>query len=316
MNSIPSELKLSARFRRLIFAIVVFFVSTPLFALTGGNNANQQQSIGIVGISYSANSFKNCIGVVLQPNRVLTTASCLDDFSSTIVPEDMRVHPLIGSELGGSFIVPVLDETITPFTNVESFVLHPLNDSPFGPYNLAVLRLAENLTIPSASIYGGNRSFVGSPAVAFGWDTFTRSNGFLNESFYRASVLALPAIIDGDDDVNSIENGCYDNFEDTDTVFCAGYRDGARFLESEDEGAPLLATVDGASVVIGMLNGASNGLEFQGQFSYEEFARITPMLDFIIAEAPNTKLVMDSVVEPPVSEPIVLPAINLLLLDN
>lgn len=298
-----------------VFLLIACLTSWKANALVGGVDATSSQSRGIVGISYK-DSFKNCIGVLLQADRVLTTAACLDDISSRITPEDIRVHPLLESEIGGNVIIPVLNENVTPFVGVSSFVFHPDNSSASGPYNLAVLSLDQELTIQTATLYGGKRSFISERAVAFGWEVLERSNGFFNERFYRAKSLLLPPLVDGDSDIDSIDNGCYDDFEDTDTVFCAGFKNDVQYLVSNDEGAPLLVQIDGESAVIGLLIDSSSGSDFEGEFRYEEYARTTPMMDFILVQAPNTKLVMESITPEQPSNSLSLPAIYLLLLDD
>jgi len=310
-----TTLSLRTHVSRVFVAAFILIFSSHSSALVGGSEASTADARGIVGISYEG-EFTNCVGVLLEADKVLTTVTCLDLFSGLVDSENIRVHPLQGLEIGGTGFVPTLNENVTPFVGVSSFVFHPQSAGRIGPYNLAVLTLESDLSIVPALIYGGTQSFIGARATAFGWEDFTRRNGFLNERFYRANLLLLPPLVDGDDDFDSISNGCYDSFEDTDTVFCAGFKNDSSFLESNDTGSPLFVTIDSKTTVIGLLSAASNGFEFDAEFTYEEFARITPMLDFILAQAPNTQLVMDMIVEPPVENMITFPAINLLLLDE
>jgi len=309
-------LKFNKVFVVSVFSLLLSFtVASGAFALTGGSPATPEQSRGIVGLSFEGN-IKNCAGVLLEPKKVLTTVGCLDFIGDQVTPDVIRVHPLLGSEIGGSIIPPTLGESVLPFVGVSSFIVHPRNTSAVGPYNLAILNLDTQLDIAVANIYGGSQSFIGARATSFGWEQFIRAGAFLDRRFYRANTLALPPLIDGDSEFESIDNGCYDGFEDTDTVFCAGYKNDSQYLDSVDEGSPLLLRVNGEMVVIGILSDASvngNGsLVDEFGFRYEEFARISTMKSFILQNAPNTKFVVEA--DPlPSDDVIIVPVYDLLL---
>jgi len=302
----------------VIFSLLSsFLVASKAFALTGGNPATSEQSRGIVGLSFEGN-IKNCVGVLLEPNTVLTTVDCLEFTGDRVTPDVIRVHPLLGSEIGGSVIFPTLGESVMPFVGVSSFTVHPRNTSAVGPYNLAILNLSAELDIDVVNIYGGSQSFIGARATTFGWEQFTRPGTFLDRRFYRANTLALPPLIDGDSEFESIDNGCYDGFEDTDTVFCAGYKNDSQHLDFVDEGSPLLLRVNGEMVVIGILSSASSNGNIADtdeiEFRYEEFARISTMKNFILQNAPNTKFVVEA--DPlPNDDVIIVPVYDLLLSD-
>lgn len=182
-----------------------------------------------------------------------------------------------------------------------------------GPYNLAVLKLDEPLTLPPQKLLFGNETFVGDSATAFGWLDVERQGAFLTLRFYQPNTIELPSIVEGDSNANSIGNGCYDSFVDTDTVFCAGFRSTEKFLESEDRGSPIYRSVSGENVVLGLLSDPSNGFELNGAVGYEVYARISSMTDFIKAQAPNTQFV-EQITEDSESTAIV-PVITILLDD-
>jgi len=158
------KLLLKINFLCLFSAMII----KPSFALEGGTVANAGQRAGIVGISYQNNVIENCVGVILEPSKVLTSASCLRLFQGLVSAADIRVHPLLGTELGGTALVPVLNEGV-PFVGVDSYQINPLNVNRFDPYNLAVLNLSTPLNIGVAKIYAGEESFVGQRPTAFGW---------------------------------------------------------------------------------------------------------------------------------------------------
>lgn len=312
-------LAIKYNFARLSVVAALFIVVSDGFAMQGGEPATAAQSQGIVGLSFTEN-FQNCVGLLLESDKVLTTANCLEFIGERVTASEIRVHPLLSSEIGGG-LFPTLDETVEPFVGVQSIVVHPSNPGGFGPFNIAILSLTTDLAVSTATIYGGSQSFVGNAAAAFGWEQFTRSDGFIDRRFFRANVLAMPAIIDGDDDFDSIDTGCYDSFEDTDTVLCAGYKNNSQFLESSDKGAPLIVNVNDTDVAIGVLISASNGFAADGGFRYEEFARLSTMKNFIVENAPNTRFfdgsapVPETPPRPEVNDIVIVPIIDLLLSD-
>lgn len=305
-------------FRKVFYAFAGLAVlslsyTINLQAMVGGGDATSSQTSGIVALSYEG-GFSNCVGVLLEPTRVLTSVSCIDMIGSRISASDIRVHPLSGSEIGGSFLIPTINERVTPFVGVSSFVFHPQNTFSSGPYNLAILKLSAPLNTKLATLYGGDDSFVGSSVQAFGWREEVRSGGFLNLRYFIASILQLPKIVDGDSDFESISNGCYDSFVDTNTVFCAGHRNTSKFLESDDRGAPAYQRIGNKDLVIGLSTRVSRGSEFEGSIDYETFARISSMRSFIETHAPNTQFLSES--DLGVKKKGVPSGIFLLLLDD
>jgi len=118
--------------------------------------------------------------------------------------------------------------------------------------------------------------------------------------------------VDGDTNFESITDGCYDSLVDTDTVFCAGFRNEMQYLSSDDNGAPLLFNIEGEEVVIGILTFASNGFEFEGVVDYEQFSRVSTMRAFIEEQAPNTQFVTAAIgIEKPKS--VISPILSFIL---
>jgi len=281
-----------------IFAIIFLLLATPnVYALQGGSIAPASQRQGIVGISING-EITNCIGVLLEATRVLTSAFCAQDFSSNVIPANQfRVHPLQGTRIGnvGGFGFPILNELDIPFVGVSRVNIHPQNTSIVGNFNLAILRLSAPLNGPFVTLYNGSRNLDGERGVVFGWDdgdtNFT--NGVV-QGFYEANVLALPPIVEGTNfGFGSGNTDCFDGSPDTNTVFCAGFRNETRFTELVDGGGPLYLEVDGQQTVAGVLSFSSGGIEFQGEFNFEEFANVSSMQDFIINNAPNAQFVFE-----------------------
>jgi len=294
-----------------IFATIFLILVAPnVFALQGGSLAPASQRQGIVGISING-EITNCIGVLLEATRVLTSASCTQDFLSNATPANQfRVHPLQGTRIGnvGGFGFPILNEQDTPFVGVSQVNIHPQNTSEVGNFNLSILRLSTPLNGPFVTLYNGNRNLAGERGIVFGWDD--GGNDFTNgavQNFYEANVLGLPPIVEGTD-FSSTNTDCLDGTPDTNTLFCAGFRNETRFTELVDVGAPLYLEVDGQQTVAGILSFASNGFEFQGEIIFEEFANVSSMQDFILDNAPNAQFVFER--NPTVIAPL------LLLLDD
>jgi hypothetical protein len=67
------------------FASILIFTLIEVnssYAVQMGELASQEQARGIVGISNEA-SFSTCIGVVLEPTKVLTTVTCTGNFNGS-----------------------------------------------------------------------------------------------------------------------------------------------------------------------------------------------------------------------------------------
>lgn len=309
------------------FAFTFILILTPieiLHAVEMGMLASQEQTMGIVGIS-NEGSFSSCIGVVLDPTKVLTAATCTGDFNGAFAAQSYRVHPLRGSEIGGGLVI-ALDENVEPFVGVNQIILHPQNDFRLGAFNLAILDLAEPLTIPPVTIYGGDESVIGLQANSFGWRSFASTNFDLQETlgaefltilfrFFEANILAMPPILPANDDFDTLDNGgCFDSDVSGNTIFCAGFRNDSIFMESADQGGPLYFDSSQGPIVIGLLQQASGGFEIDGQFSLERFANVAAMRQFIENNAPNTQFVNNLDPAHPDLQPIIIsPIIDLLL---
>jgi len=303
------------------FASILIFTLIEVnssYAVQMGELASQEQARGIVGISNEA-SFSTCIGVVLEPTKVLTTVTCTGNFNGSFAAEFYRVHPLNGLEIGGGFTL-VLDESVEPFVGVNQIISHPQNNFRLGSFNLAILDLAEPLTISSATIYGGDESVVGLRANSFGWRRFERTE-FLTRRFFEANVLALPPIVPASDDFEILDSGgCFDSDVSENTIYCAGFRNDSMFMEFDDQGGPLYFDSSQGPLVIGLLQQASGGFENNGEFRLEEYANVSVMRQFIEDNAPNTQFVnsldegdgADPNLDP---QPIVVPPIIELILS-
>lgn len=302
--------------RIILTAIFLFFTTFNVAALQGGSLASPAQRQGIVGISIGG-AITNCIGVLLEADRVLTSASCVQDFNGTglnpqrVIPANLfRVHPLQGIEIGRSpSLFPVLSDEDLPFVGVNQVNLHPQNTFLLGNFNLAILRLSSALGEPFVTLFNGDRNLEGRSGEVFGWDAGPAFTSGASQGFYRSNILALPPIIEGVMSRLSNDESCIDGTPDTDTVFCAGFRDQNRFLELIDYGAPLYINVDGEQIVAGLLAFSAAGTELNGVVNIEEFANISSMQDFIVDNAPNAQFVFER-------QPVILAPILQLLIDE
>ena len=299
----------------LLLCFSIFIASSPIQALEGGQSARPTDYPGLVVLSYdeipsTIVDFKNCTGIVLEPRRILTSVRCvftLGPFGLSIPASKIHVHPVPDGEIGGVFLLPVVQPSLTPNIRVSSYTVHPQNPSPGGPYNLVILNLAGNINLTPASVYNGTNRFAGSTGTAIGWKEEPRGL----PRIYVLNKSSFP-LVDGDTNISGL---CYDNSTDTNTVFCGGFRNSTKFLESHDQGAPIYRTINGKNTAIGVLSNPSFGTPFAGVFPYETYARISSMVSFIRQHAPNTQFWNESGTGP--EAPIVIsPIIQLLLLDG
>ena len=270
-----------------------FFISSPSKALEGGTIADSSQYPGLVILSYSGdNNFlnsKNCTGIVLEQRRILTSLSCVYSLGNggfiPIPATSIYVHPVVNGVTGGNLFQPPVTPTNVQNLRVSSYAIHPQSSNGSGPYNLAILYLSGNINLPAARIYNGSNFFIGQSATALGWKNEKRPDQFLTANYYVLSYLTFP-IVNSNTNIGSL---CYDNFVNTNTVFCGGFRNSIRFLEFfQDEGSPIFRTIKGEKTVLGVLDSASHGLLFDGVFHFEKYARVSTMVNFIKQHAPDT----------------------------
>ena len=303
--------------RRLLSLIIIScsaFVTQQNFALEGGQSVNASNYPGLVMLSYGGNSqFTNCSGIVLQSKRILTSVNCVYHFSNLIPASDIYVHRIINGQSSGNVLLPPLKPS-TSDARVVSYNIHPQNPFSSGHHNLVVLYLNRNINLTPAVLYNGQNKYSGTSSTALGW---TREQGRREYPFpqtyyfYLLNKLSFK-LIDGNTNINGL---CYDNYNYTGTVFCGGFRNSTNFMQSHDYGAPIYKTINGKITVIGLLTSSSGGTQFEGQFQYERYARISSMVDFIKQHAPNTQFWNESNVSPK-SPPSIIPILQMLLLDQ
>ncbi len=313
------------KFRILLSLFVLagsVFIKQPSFALQGGQAVNASNYTGTVILSYGSvgdgfPAFRNCSGIVLEPRKILTSASCVQyyDFNNnganTLIPANqIFVHPIQNGEINTGFL-GVVTPTNLPNFSVSSYTIHPQNPFRNGPYNLAILTLASNIGIAPTYIYNGSNSFINQSSTALGWKKETRPSVPISTTYLILNQLQF-FLVNGDTNINGL---CYDNFSYTGTVFCGGFRNGINFLETQDEGAPIFKNINGQQTVIGILSDASHGQLFDGIYQYETYARVSSMVNFIQQHAPNTKF-WNEASDLPETPNNIIPILELLLLDE
>ena len=277
---------------KICFCLIL---STNAKALEGGTVANAVDFPGLVMLSYddipNTFNFKNCSGIILEPRRVLTSASCVytlatNPVGNILIPAN-KIHVHLPSQgIIGPFTGIDLKPTSTPSISVSSYVIHPLNSFNSGHHNLAVLYLGASLNAAPGYIYNGSNKFIGASGTALGW-TQTESGNFpISNKYYTINKLSF-AVVDGDTNIDTFV--CYDNYVYTATVFCGGFRNSLNYLDDQDEGAPIFRSINARQAAIGILSSASHGLLYDRGYIYEKYARTSTMVNFIKQHAPTTQ---------------------------
>lgn len=294
------------------------FISQVSLALEGGQSANPSSYPGLVVISYDEipNTFtklKNCTGLVVGPRHVLTSTACVTTLRSSqpygslpIPAGNIHVHPVANGEIGGEFLLPVVRPTTNPRITVASYTTHPQSTSSGGPYDLAVIKLGGNINLEPAALYSGKNLFTGSVGVALGWKEVQRGI----DNYYVLNKLSF-LIVNGDTNILGL---CYDNFTDTGSTFCGGLRNNTNYLESHDEGSPIFRTINGKRTVIGILSLATGGFQFEGEYKYEEYARVSSMVSYIKQNVPGA-IFWNGADTPLTPRVNIAPILSLLLFD-
>ena len=326
-NNFPKFMCLSflKKLRNLLNLFVLvscFYITQPSTALEGGQSANSLIYTGTVILSYGSvgdgfSLFNNCAGIVLEPRKILTAASCVQYYdinnngANTLIPANqIFAHPVQNGKINTG-ILGVVTQANSPNSVVSSYVIHPQNSFRNGPYNLAILTLTSNIGMTPAYIYNGSNTFINQSSTALGWKKETRPGMHIPTNYLVLNQLQL-WLVNGDTNINSL---CYDSFNYTGTVFCGGLRNGINFLDGQDEGASIFRNINGQQTVIGVLSNASHGILFDGIYHYEKYARISSMVNFIEQYAPNTQFWNENSITPE-SPSSIVSILQLLLLGK
>nr|XP_053653823.1 trypsin-1-like [Cherax quadricarinatus] len=201
-----------------------------------------------------------CAGVLLSNTHVLTAAHCIDGFDQRTIWVRVGEHDF--SREGESQHVNI---------RVADFRLHPDFDSNTFSNDIALLVLERPVVYSSyvrpICLPPPNISFTGDIVTVVGWGAI-RYQGPLSSVLQK---VELPVWSNSDCDE------VYDQ-PIRDSMICAGFPEGGRDSCQDDSGGPMMKTVNGKWVVVGIVSFGTRCAQpgFPGVYT-----RINSFLDWI-----------------------------------
>lgn len=275
------------------------FDSSPF--IVGGNDAEESEfaTFSLVIITPEGSQSSGvCGGTLIAANKILTAAHCITtlgfDSTITVIP---RYH--------------LLSETTQPEERVSviSYEIHPDFDELNLENDIAVLTLESEVSGSYSRVISGADLLIDTMATVIG-------AGLLDPD-----VLALAPVLQTFDTKIESNAVCQDELG-----FVVTFEDGSvqgKLFPSMlclklfatpaspcfgDSGSPLMATIRGRKVVVGITSGLDNS-ECNGLNTIAIYTRASSFTTFIKQASPNTSFVSSDFVVPPV-----FALINLLLL--
>ena len=186
-----------------------------------------------------------CGGNLIDDRRVLTAAHCVLDGFAALPVADVRV--VAGRD--DPFASDVVASQVARLAVHPGYERRPRDQGEGGPYDVALLELAEPVTQPSIRLATEADAAAYAPGVVAGiagWGA-TRSGGSAVDRLRSATVPIL------DDAACASQTRI--PLSEARTMLCAGYPEGGIDTCQGDSGGPLAVTgADGAPLLIGTVS--------------------------------------------------------------
>ncbi|KAJ5305490.1 uncharacterized protein N7443_005150 [Penicillium atrosanguineum] len=130
-------------------------IAQPIHALDGGTEAPANAAPYVAALLSSDDAFNKCAGVLVTPKTILTTASCVQNQTSS------SLKARVGSSdrtTGGTVV------------NFNKIIQHPKYNTKTWDFDIALLSLSEAApdNVPLATI-GNFSAAIGSGTTMYGW---------------------------------------------------------------------------------------------------------------------------------------------------
>lgn len=245
---------------------------TPVHAIVGGEPTSIDQSPWQVLLV--VNDVSLCSGAFISANAILTAAHC---FNSTTDPAALDLH---------AGITNINERSSANRLQVASVTLHPGYDRGTFANDLAVIALAQPVsttatTAPIALPTGLDAAAwptVGSPLRIAGWGATSTTGAQQASDVLRTATVQLLV-------APGAPCGQYGGAQPPD-ILCVGLPTGGVDTCQGDSGSPLVATVEGRSVLAGVTSSGLDCAKAEYPGVYSSVPRFLPWITSVLpAEA-------------------------------
>jgi secreted trypsin-like serine protease len=249
--------------------------SVPSPFILGGTNAGRNvypEYTLLIFTDGRGNVTGLCGGTIIASDKLLTAAHCAQNRASTYfaIPGFYSFNDRI---------------TTNNLIQINRVVNHPSYSRQGFDFDVAVMTLSRETSVPSAKLVRGNNLFDGEQGTVIGTGlTATVPSRVVVDVLQQ---VAAPIISNNQCSSNYIRFAGIDPI--TPNMVCAGFSDNSNGTCSGDSGGPLFVDIRGQRAIAGLVSFGFSTCE--AHRATDAYARVTALTDFIQSQSPNTTFV-------------------------